>query len=214
MHAPDEALLRRALCDAARALYERGHNAPGDGNLSARRPGGGLLCTPSGAHKGRLEPGAIVALDDAGAPLDPGQRPSSELRMHLAIYGARADVAAIAHAHSPHAVALTLAGLGLEPPPLPELVFTLGRVPTVPYASPTTSGVADAVLPYARTCDAFLLERHGPVALGASLDEALLRLEVVEHTAKIWLLARLAGGAAPLDDAEVARLRALVPPPG
>ncbi|HEU4537384.1 MAG TPA: class II aldolase/adducin family protein, partial [Polyangiaceae bacterium] len=179
---------------------------------SVRLPGGRLLCTPSGVHKGRLEPDAIVALGEGGEPLDPAQRPSSELRMHLAIYRARPDVAAIAHAHSPHAVALTLAGLGLEPPPLPELVFTLGSVPTVPYASPTTGDVPDAVLPYARAHDAFLLERHGPVALGASLDEAVMRLEVIEHTAKIWLLARLVGPAQPIGPAELARLRSLGPP--
>lgn len=208
----DEAPLRLALCQAARLLYDRGHNAPGDGNLSLRLADGRLLCTPSGVHKGRLEPSALVALDARGEPLDAAQRPSSELRMHLAIYRARPDVHAIVHAHSPHAVALTIAGVGLEPPPLPELVFTLGAVPTVPYASPTTDDVAGAVLPYARAHNAFLLERHGPVALGASLDEALMRLEVVEHTAKIWLLARLAGPADPIAPAELARLRSLAPP--
>ncbi|MCU0684337.1 MAG: class II aldolase/adducin family protein [Polyangiaceae bacterium] len=195
----DEAPLRLALCQAARLLYDRGHNAPGDGNLSLRLADGRLLCTPSGVHKGRLEPSALVALDARGEPLDAAQRPSSELRMHLAIYRARPDVHAIVHAHSPHAVALTIAGV-------------LGAVPTVPYASPTTDDVAGAVLPYARAHNAFLLERHGPVALGASLDEALMRLEVVEHTAKIWLLARLAGPADPIAPAELARLRSLAPP--
>ncbi|MCC6644339.1 MAG: class II aldolase/adducin family protein [Polyangiaceae bacterium] len=205
----DEGRLREALASTMRHLYERGHNAPGDGNASARL-GAGFLCTPTATHKGRLPASGIVRLRADGSPVDPGARASSELKMHLAIYAARPDVGAIVHAHSPHATALTLAGLSLERPTLPEAVAALGAVPTLPYASPTTADVALAVVPVvASGARGFLLERHGPVCLGADVDEALTRLEVLEHTARITWLAHVAGGAAPLPDDEVARLRRL-----
>lgn len=211
--APSEHTLRRDLAAAARVLYERGHNAPPDGNLSARINDRYLLCTPSGVHKGELAPADLVKLardpkDPYGArPVEPRQRASSELRMHVALYDARPDVHAIAHAHCPHAVALTVAGRSLDQPVVPEAILALGAIPTVPYASPTTADVPAAVLGIARDHDAFILERHGPVCLGRTIAEAVSRLEIVEHTAKITLLALSAGSASPIDPAEAARLR-------
>lgn len=206
--------LREKITEIARILYERGHNAPMDGNLSARLSDRYLLCTPSGVHKGRLRAEQVVklAIDREGTgarPVEPVQRASTEIRMHLAIYGARPDVQAIVHAHSPSAVGLSVAGISLERPVVPEAILALGGIPTVPYASPTTADVPAAVLEYARRANAFILERHGPVALGATLDEAFARLEVIEHTAKITVAALAAGRAAPISDEEAEKLRRL-----
>lgn len=205
----DESQLREAIASAMRHLYERGQNAPGDGNTSARL-GDGFLCTPTAAHKGRLAASQVVRLRANGDPVDATQRASTELKMHLAIYALRPDVGAIVHAHCPHATALTLAGLSLERPTLPEAIAALGSVPTVPYASPTTGDVPAAVRPFVEAgARGFILERHGPVCVGATVDEALTRLEVLEHTAKITWLAHVAGGARPLPDGEAEKLAKL-----
>lgn len=202
-----EDVARRAICDAARHLYARGHNAPGDGNVSVRVAGGRLLCTPSGVHKGRLEPDAIVAVDlTSGEALGPGAA-SSELRLHLLIYRARPDVGAVVHAHSPHATGLTVAGVSLARPVVPEAILALGGVPTVPYACPTTAEVPDGVRAVLPEAQGFLLERHGPVALGRDLDEAVARLEIIEHTARITVAALSAGNAKPLAARDHERLR-------
>ncbi len=203
-----ERALREELCELARTLYERGHNAPPDGNLSVRLSERYLLCTPSMRHKGRLVPADVVKVAAAdGRPVDSRQRASSELRMHLSIFAHRPDVNAIIHAHSPSTVGLTVAGVSMERPVVPEAILALGGIPTVPYASPTTADVAEGVLPFARRMNAFVLERHGPVVLGASLAEAFSRLEVVEHTARITVAALSAGGAQPIPEAEAAHLR-------
>jgi len=199
-------MLRRRICEAARLLYERGHNAPGDGNISARISERYLLCTPSGVHKGELAPEHVVKVRLADGEGVDGT-PSSEIRMHLAIYRARSDVGAIVHAHSVSTTGLTVAGQSLEKPPVPEAIQNLGAIPTVPYASPTTADVATAVLPYALRYNAFVLERHGPVALGESLAQAKSRLEVVEHTARITVAANSSGGAKPISDEEARKLR-------
>ena len=167
-----------------------------------------LLTTPTMSHKGRLRAEQIVKTSSqTGEGLD--GRPSSELKMHLAIYRTRPDVNAIVHAHSPYAVGLTVAGHSLARPAVPEAIQLLGSVPTVPYASPTTSDVADAVAPIAAHHDAFILERHGTVALGSDLDQAMSRVEIVEHTAKITAIAMSVGRATPIPEAEAERLRAM-----
>jgi L-fuculose-phosphate aldolase len=203
-----ERLLREELCELARVLYERGHNAPGDGNLSARLSERYLLCTPTMRHKGRLLPTEVVKVAARdGRVVDSSQKASSEIRMHLAIFAARPDVGAIIHAHSPNTVALSVAGVSMDRPVVPEAILALGGIPTVPYQSPTTEDVAQAVLGFVACHDAFVLERHGPVALGRTLAEAFNRLEVIEHTAKITVQALAAGGAAPIPDAEAENLR-------
>lgn len=199
--------LRADICHAARVLYERGHNAPADGNVSARLGQRYLLCTPTGVHKGELSPQAIVKLRlPSGESIDE-KKPSSEIKMHLGIYRTRSDVRAIVHAHSPHAVGLTVSGRSLAEPVVPEAIQGLGGIPTVPYASPTTADVANAVLPYALRYNAFILERHGTVTLGDDVAMALARLEVVEHTAHITAVALCTGGAPPIDPTEAAHLR-------
>lgn len=205
-----ERQLRQQICDCARTLYERGHNAPADGNVSARLSERYLLCTPTLSHKGALSAQDIVKVRaEDGSAVDRGQTASSEIRMHLAIYAHRPDIGAIVHAHSPNTVGLSVAGVSLQRPVVPEAILALGGVPTVPYASPTTQDVASAVLPFALRYDAFVLERHGPVSLGADLDQAFGRLEIVEHTARITIAALSAGGAKPLPEQEAARLRAM-----
>jgi L-fuculose-phosphate aldolase len=204
-----EASLRREICDAARALYDRGLIGPLDGNLSARVGERYLLCTPSGSHKGQLRPEDLVKLTLDGRVVTPGAKPSSELAMHLAIYRTRADIACVVHAHPPCAVGLTVAGVSLERPVVPEILFALGVVPNVPYSSPTTDAVPAAIREVVARSDAFMLSRHGSVCLAATPSEGVIMTETIEHTAKITLAARVAGGATPLPDGEIAKLLGL-----
>ncbi|MBK6532521.1 MAG: class II aldolase/adducin family protein [Deltaproteobacteria bacterium] len=190
-------------------LYERGLIGPTDGNLSARVGDGRLLCTPSGVHKGALREGDLVLLDLDGRVIR-GGRASTELKLHLALYAQRPGLACVVHAHPPSAVGLTVAGWGLDPPVVPEILFAMGRVPTVPYASPTTSDVPDAVAAVvAAGCEAFMLARHGSVVMCDDPMTGVLRTEIIEHTAKITIAARSAGSATPLPEDEIRRLLAL-----
>jgi L-fuculose-phosphate aldolase len=200
-----EGALRRAICDAGRVLYERGLIGPTDGNFSARLGERYLLCTPSATHKGELRPEELVKLTLDGRVVG-GGKPSSELKMHLAIYSLRPDVKTIVHAHPPCAVGLTVAGVSLEVPVVPEILFALGAVPNVPYSSPTTSDVPEAIAPILRRCDAFMMARHGSVVLSDSLKDGVMKTEIIEHTAKITLAAKIAGSASPLPAGEVQKL--------
>jgi L-fuculose-phosphate aldolase len=201
-----EATIRKELCDAGRVLYERGLIGPVDGNFSARVGDRYIVCTPSGAHKGELKPDDLVKLTLDGRVVSHGKKPSSELRMHLAIYRFRPEVRCIVHAHPPCAVGLTVAGVSLERPVVPEILFAIGAVPNVPYSSPTTDEVPEAIRPLIQNTDAFIMARHGSVVLCENPREGVIKTEIIEHTAKIHLAARIAGSATPLPPEEVAKL--------
>lgn len=209
-----DASLRRALVEVCRRLHARDLIGAGEGNVSARLGEGRFLVTPSGANKSLLVPRELVEVDAAGRVLHGRGRASTEIRMHLAAYAARPDVAAIVHAHPITAVALTVAG---APPPddlVPEAAVTLGPIAVAPFATPGTDEVPASLAPFLARHDVVLLERHGALALGRTLDEAFDRMETLERVARIALVARLVGRCEPLPAETVERvLRAAGKPP-
>lgn len=205
-----ELALRKKIVEIHRRIYELGYSVDNDGNTSVRLASGRILITPKGHNKAALSPKDIVAIDGSGKPVAKNQFPSSETATHLAIYRARPDVAAIVHAHPPYAVACTLAGVSLEEPLLPELILSIGKIPTTPYVTPGTDEAAEVVAERIRNHDGLIMERHGSVTVGTSLDEALLKLERLEHAAKIVAIARSMGPITPLATEEIKRLMTAV----
>lgn len=188
----EEARLRAALVEAGRRLRQCGLIGAGEGNLTARLAGGRLLATPAGRNKGCLVADELVLLDGEGRPLEAGAPPvSSEIGLHLAVYAARPDAAAVVHAHPLAALAHAMAGRPLEVL-VPEAGFAPGaRIPVAPFAPPGTPAVGASILPFlAAGHDVVLLDRHGAVALGPDPLAAADRLEVVERAARLSIYLR------------------------
>lgn len=197
---------REELVRYGRMLHEMGFVAATDGNLSVRTPSG-FLATPTGLPKRELREDLVVHLD-AGGKARSGS-PSSEWPMHLAIYRARADVAAVVHAHPPFATALACAGRAIDRPFLSEAAIALGAVPLVPFALPSTSELAERVARALAGGEAALLANHGAVTVGPDLRTAYYRMETLEQTARTFLYAEVLGGGRPLPQADLETLRAM-----
>ncbi|OFX23412.1 MAG: aldolase [Anaeromyxobacter sp. RBG_16_69_14] len=196
--APSEAQLRRELVGVCLRLDERDLIGAGEGNVSCRLGEDRLLVTPAGTSKGSLRPADLVVVDGASGKVRRGGRASSELRMHLAVYASRPDVQAVVHAHPITAIALTVAGLPTPNDLVPEASVVLGEVAVARFATPGTDEIPRAISPLLARHDVLLLERHGALALGRTLQEALDRMETLERVARIAALARLLGRAEPL----------------
>lgn len=198
-----------AICQR---LYQRGFIVGTEGNVSALTEDGYLWITPSGVHKGFLEPQDLLLIDLQGQVQQGKGHPSSETPMHLALYQCRPDIHAVVHAHPPIATALTVAGYRLDVPLLPEAVVVLGDVPTVPYQLPTTTLFARAVRNAMRQAEAALLENHGSVTVGSSLQTAFNLMETLERAAQIFYLAKTLGHVHPLSAEAISALQALRQP--
>ena len=207
-----EARLRRDLCAAGRELRELGFLPAASGNLSVRLADGRILATPAGAMKGRLAPGELIRLHADGAPergagrKDAGRRASSEMAVHLRIYALRPEVRAICHAHPPVATGFAAAGRSLDSATLGEAAVLLGAVPLAPYGAPGTEELADSIVPFVKRANAVLLANHGVVTFAEDLRTAVQRMEMVDHCARVLLVAELAGGAKLLTRAQIQRL--------
>ncbi len=190
----DEQSARREICRVGELMYERSYVVSSDGNISVRLDDGRIVATPTMTCKGRMTEDSLAVTDAAGQPLTE-RKPSSELAMHLLIYGERADVRAVCHAHPPHGTAFAVAGLAIDQPILSEVILTLGCVPLAGYGTPSTEELSDAMRPLLKHHNALLMANHGAVAYGSDLWQAFDRLETLEHTARIAILARILGGS-------------------
>jgi len=190
----DESQARKLICEIGNLLYERSYVVSSDGNVSIRLDENTVLATPTMTCKGRMTEGDLALTDMEGKPLG-DKRASSELAMHLLIYRERPDIKAVCHAHPPHGTAFAVAGLAIDKPILSEVILTLGCVPLTDYGTPSTDELTEAMKPFVKHHNALLMANHGAVAYGGDLWQAFDRLETLEHTAKIAILAKALGGA-------------------
>jgi L-fuculose-phosphate aldolase len=201
----DEQTARREIVRVGQLMYERGYVVSSDGNLSVRLDDGRILATPTQTSKGRMTEDSLALTDIEGKPLN-DRRASSELAMHLLVYAERPEVKAVCHAHPPHGSAFAVAGLAIDEPILSEVILTLGCVPLAAYGTPSTEELTGAMRPLVKHHNALLMANHGAVAYGENLWQAFDRLETLEHTAKIAILARALGGARNLPPDSIEKL--------
>ncbi|MFG2190939.1 class II aldolase/adducin family protein [Streptomyces sp. NPDC048639] len=164
------------------------------GNVSVR-VGDIVLVTPTGVPYERLAAHDAVAVDLSGHQILGELKPTSELPMHLAVYRTTA-AEAVVHTHAVHATAVST--LVPELPPIHYLTATLGgAVRVAPYALYGSEELAENMLHALRDRSACLLQNHGTVAYGASLDEAYDRTAHLEWMCRVWLAANGVPGREP-----------------
>ena len=197
---------RREIIRLGGRLHGCGFVAGTDGNLSVRLDRRRILVTPTSMSKGMMRTSDLVMVDLEGRKLAGKRNVSSEIAMHLLIYRLRPDIRAIVHAHPPTATGFAASGLSLDQPLVCELVVGLGCVPLARYGTPGTPELSRALEPLIPQYDAILMANHGVVTYGEDLQHAYMKMETVEHFAKIALVAHLLGNAQPLNDEEIAKL--------
>jgi len=168
----------------AQKLDHQGFGANHDGNITAKFEDV-LLATPTAVSKGNVVEDLIITLDLTGKLISGNGKPFSEIQLHLAAYQARSDAKAVVHAHPPFATAYGLLGKEFRPTLLEAGVSIGDVVPVVAFAMPGVKENIDIVGRALAEVDVFMLPGNGVLAIGDSVEQAYLRLELVEHLAKI-----------------------------
>jgi L-fuculose-phosphate aldolase len=204
--------LKQELCEIGKRIWQKGFCAGNEGNHSLRvAPGADrFLCTPTGISKGFMVPEDICLVDGEGNAIESnsrGRKPSSEIKVHLAIYGKRPDVGAVIHSHPPHATAFAIAGVPLPEGVHPEAEVFLGRVKTAKYATPSTHDLPNSLLPLIEPeTNTLLMGNHGSVSFDVDLIGAYYKLEILDAYCRILLLTKQIGRMNVLSPAEMTEL--------
>ena len=202
MRLPD---LREAVLRTALQVQQSGLVRGTSGNVSARDRETGLVAiTPSALPFDDLAPEDIVLVDVDRSVVEGRREPSSEVPLHTAVYGARADIAAIVHTHSPFATAFAVMNRDI-----PEITVPLalnGRVRCLPFRLPGSDELALVIkegVQRGGTC--FLLQNHGVLCCGLDLKKALDAAVYVEEGAQVACYVLAAGGELPPIPEDLAR---------
>jgi L-fuculose-phosphate aldolase len=173
---------RAALAAAARRLAAEGVAPATAGNLSARRADR-VAITGGGVRLSEMTADACVVVDADGVVTDGRGRPSSETPLHLAAYAAT-GTSAIAHSHAAYATALGSVLTGELPVVHYAMAQFGGPVRIAPYARFGSDDLAAHVAAALDGRRAALMANHGAVTIGATIEEAVERMVVLE-----WLCA-------------------------
>ena len=196
----------RELIEAGAYLGSQRYHVALAGNISARVGEDTFLCSSHGSDVGALQHSDLVLCDLDGNTLEGEGRPTSESNMHCAAYRLRPDVNAVVHAHPPTATGFAAASVELDVIQLPEMLVLLGPIALVPYATPGTQELADNLSRFLPTHDAFLLENHGALTVGAEITQTANRMDLVEQNARVTMVVRQLGQAYRLSPDELGRL--------
>lgn len=198
---------RERLVAYSKLLFERGYVTAKNGNVSARAGRCTVLITPSSSSLGFVKKGDLVEVDMEGKKIRGGKNPSLELPFHLAAYRSRPDVRAVVHAHPAYLTAFSLVGKAPREILLPEFVVSVGALEFLPYATPGSARLAEMVAGAARHANALVLANHGAITVGRDIEEAYMRMEDLEHTAKVEWHAERLGKIVPIPGKEIALLK-------
>jgi len=194
---------RDELLATMERIYEYRMTTTSGGNLSLRDENGDIWITPTRVDKGSLRWEDIVRVgaDGRAEGLHP---PSSELPLHLAIYQARPDVGGIVHAHPVALVAFSVVHEVPNTRLFHKARTVCGEVAFAPYALPGSDALARNVgRAFGPGCYGAILENHGVVTAGGSLQDAFHRFETLEFAGKTIIKARQIGSVRYLSDPEI-----------
>ncbi|NLY89653.1 MAG: class II aldolase/adducin family protein [Firmicutes bacterium] len=202
--------LKEKMCDIGKRMYDREFVAANDGNISCKINDNEILITPTGVSKGFMTPDMILRVDFEGNVLEGNMKPSSEKELHIQVYKKNKDIRAVVHAHPVYSTAFAIAGKALDKKLMPEVVVFLGPVPVAKYGTPGTREIPDAVEKYLKDYKAVLLENHGTLSWGKTLEEAYFVTERLEFYAKLMMITRNLEGVKELSGENLAKLKSIM----
>jgi L-fuculose-phosphate aldolase len=196
MEALKEANLRLEIVEAAKEIYNKNLVQAGEGNISMRIPGKEeLLITPTYNQYYNLKKTEIVHLKFDGTKVSKGRSPSSEYKLHVAIYQARPRAKAVIHTHSPYATAMSIARKSIPIILEEQVIFLGGSVPISEFGPANTADIGQKALEALGTKNGTLLANHGGIACGRTMNDTIKIAELIEKLAMIYTQAELHDGA-------------------
>lgn len=180
--------VRAAIVDMGHKLTIKHLVAGSWGNISSRIDDKSIAITPSGLGYEGMQNEDVVILANDGQVLEGRRIPSSESKVHLAIYNAYSQAGAVIHTHSVYASAL--AAMRKPVPAIIEDIVQIigGRVNCAEYALPGTQQLAINTIAALQGRKAALLANHGAICWGKTLVDALIVAEILEKAAQIAII--------------------------
>lgn len=181
---------REKLANFVKNMYERKVTNSAGGNVSVRIDENHFIMTPrlmSEEFHCNLRPDQILVIDRNENVIEGDGEVTREVNMHMACYEENPEIGAVVHAHALES--MTFSTLGINMPNLTEATEKIGTIRCFKYHKAMTMDLANAVREQVRKDEqatkAYLLNRHGILVTGPTLEKAYDMAERLEWNAKI-----------------------------
>ena len=178
----EEFQLRNRIIDCGKDM-SRSELVQGSwGNISLRLNPDTMLITPSGMDYFSIRTEDIVRMNIHDLKYGMQRKPSSEYRLHAALYRRYPECNAIIHTHSNgiSAFAAAHAGFRISEPPMDRLI---GDMHCSEYRTPGTDELCDSIMEAIEGSHACIIANHGAIFYGNDLDVTLAIANAVESRA-------------------------------
>jgi ribulose-5-phosphate 4-epimerase/fuculose-1-phosphate aldolase len=186
-------VIRKEMRRCGQLLVERGLVWGRSGNISARADSDAFLISAGGSELGSLQDDDLILCRVDKDTCEGVKHPSMESQLHREIYRSCSDAVAIIHSQPFYSTLVSCSDIAVRTDFLPEAMTYLGDVARVSYHHAGSRELAQATAAKTRESQVLLLENHGVVCWGSSLDEALLRTEALDFVCRLLVLSRASG---------------------
>jgi len=186
--------LRNSVVEAAKSIFSKGLVENNEGNVSIRvGKNEEYLITPTANQYDTLTEDQIVHMAFDGTPLSSGKLPSSEAKLHTAIFKSRPKVQCVIHTHSTFATMLSVVRKGIPIIMEEQIIYLGGSIDVSNYGEAHTDDIGDVALKALSYKNGAILANHGVIVCGKSASNAVKNAELVEKFAKIYWGSLLVG---------------------
>ena len=195
---PDIMAVKKEMINVARKMWTRSMVDGNGGNITVRVGDNLVLCTPTLRSKGEVLIDEIALIDLDGNQKAGWRKRTSEALTHLAIMKVQPKCKSVIHGHPPYSTAFAVANI--EPPTClcSEAEIFTGPIKLVPYFTPGSHELTEAVRDIAKDNPAILLANHGVMAWGNDVEDAYWKMENMETACQtVYIASQLNGGKLP-----------------
>lgn len=179
----------------SRLLSQKGYTVGTGGNTSMLIEGENKIAiTPTSMDYFGIHVDDICIVDFDMNMLEGNYKPSIETEMHIQVYKHRRDVNAIMHTHQVYASIFSLIN---EPIPalFDEVTVNVGHtIDIIPYGLSGSHLLAQNIIRQLNNrCNCYIIQNHGALSLGISMENAFRNVELLEKTARTYYYALTSG---------------------
>lgn len=187
--------LREKMLSYVRRLTDSGWLVGTSGNMSVRNEeDGSFLITPSSIDYQEMKTEDLFLVKADGSIVPGTGRPTSSLAFHKRVLSARPDCNVIIHTHAPYATAASTVTMEVPAVTFPALCYLGGAIPVAGFADNGSEQEARNITEaLGKTHQAVLMQNHGAVAIGKSLEDAWMNMAHLEECCEVWILAKSTG---------------------
>ena len=192
--------LRKEVVRGAQEIYAKGLVEDGEGNVSVRVNKNEIMVTPTSTKYQLLTPDKVVHMDLDGNVIGSSKIPSTEVKMHLAVYRDRPKVSCVIHDHPTYASIISVLRKNIPILMEQQLIFLGGEIQCTKITEAHTEAMGESALEALGRNNAAILANHGAIICGKSVDHAVRFAVILEKLAQIYWGALQVGEPLPIPE--------------